>query len=53
MSLEYLQLLDNEPIDSIIVKRYFLKIYHQQGAQLNQSEQNIEFISEKTTIIIK
>ena len=44
MSLEDLQLLDIEPIESIIVKGDFLKIYHQQGAQLNQSEKNIEFI---------
>ena len=38
------QLLDNEPFDNSIVKRDFLKVYHQQGAQLNQSHQNIEFI---------
>ena len=44
MSLEHFQLLDNEPFDNSIIKRDFLKIYHQQGAQLNQSDQNIEFI---------
>ena len=44
MNLEKFQLLDNEPFDSSIIKRDFLKIYHQQGAQLNQSDQNIEFI---------
>ena len=44
MSLEYFQLLDNEPFDNSIIKRDFTKIYHQQGAQLNQSDQNIEFI---------
>ena len=44
MGLEDFQLLDNEPFDNSIVKRDFLKIYHQQGAQLNQSDQNIEFI---------
>ena len=44
MSLEDFQLLDNEPIDNSIIKRGFLKIYHQQRAQLNQSDQNIEFI---------
>ena len=44
MSLEDFQLLDNEPIDNSIIKRDFLKVYHQQGAQLNQSDQNIEFI---------
>ena len=44
MSLEDFQLLDNEPFDNSIIKRDFLKIYHQQGAQLNQADQNIEFI---------
>ena len=44
MSLEDFQLLDNEPIDNSIVERDFLKIYHQQGAQLNDSSQNITFI---------
>ena len=44
MSLEDFQLLDNEPFDNSIIKRDFLKIYHQQGAQLNQSDQNIEII---------
>ena len=44
MSLEDFQLLDNEPIDNSINKRDFTKIYHQQGAQLNQSHQCIEFI---------
>ena len=44
MSLEDFQLLDNEPFDISIIKRDFTKIYHQQGAQLNQSDQNIEFI---------
>ena len=34
----------NEPIDNSIYKRDFLKVYHQQGAQLNQSDQIIEFI---------
>ena len=44
MSLEDFQLLDNEPFDNSIFKRDFTKFYHQQGAQLNQSDQNIEFI---------
>ena len=44
MSLEDFQLLDNEPFDNSIIKRDFLKIYHQQGAQLNQSDQSVEFI---------
>ena len=44
MSLKDFQLLENEPFDNSIIKRDFTKIYHQQGAQLNQSDQNIEFI---------
>ena len=44
MSLADFQLLDNEPIDNSIIKRDYLKVNHQQGAQLNQSDQNIEFI---------
>ena len=44
MSLEDFQLLDNEPIDNSIIKRDYTKVYLQQGALLNQSDQNIEFI---------
>ena len=44
MSLEDFSLLDNEPLDNSIIKRDFLKVYHQQGAQLNDADQNIEFI---------
>ena len=44
MSLEDFQLLDNEQLDNSIIKRDFTKIYHRQGDQLNQSDQNIEFI---------
>ena len=44
MSLEDFQFLDNEPFDNSIIKRDFLKLYHQQGAQLNDADQNIEFI---------
>ena len=43
MSLEDFQLLDDKPYDNTILKTDFSKIYHQQGDQLNQSEQNIEF----------
>ena len=43
MSLEDFQLLDNKPFDKSIIKRDFLKIYHQQGTQLNQSDQIVEF----------
>ena len=44
MSLEHFKLLDNESIDNSIIKRDFTKRYHRQGDQLNQSDQNIEFI---------
>ena len=44
MSLEDFQLIDNEVIDNSIRKRNFLKTYHQQTANLNDSGQNIEFI---------
>ena len=44
MSFEDSQLLDSEPFDNSIIKKIFTKIYHRQGDQLNQSDQNIEFI---------
>ena len=44
MSLEDFQLIDNEPFDNSIIKRDYFKIYRQQGAQLNQSDSNVDFI---------
>ena len=44
MSLEDFELINDTTIDNSILKRDFLKIYHQQGANLNNSDQNIEFI---------
>ena len=44
MSLEDFQLLDNEPIDNSIAKRDYTKTYHQSGANLNDSNQNVKFI---------
>ena len=44
MSLEDFQLIDNEAIDSSIIKRDFLKTSHQQAANLNDSDQVTEFI---------
>ena len=38
MSLEEFQLVDIEPFDKSIIEKEYLKIYHQQGAQLNQSD---------------
>ena len=43
MSLEDSHKLDNEPNDDSIFKNDFLKVYHQQGAQLKQPNQKIEF----------
>ena len=42
--IEDFQLLDNEPLDNTAIKRDFLKVHHQQGAQLNQSALNNEII---------
>ena len=42
--IEDFQLLDNEPLDNSTIKRDFTKIYHQQEAQLKQSDQKTEFI---------
>ena len=44
MSFEEFQFLDNEPFDNSIMKRDYSKIYHQQGANLNDPDQNVEFI---------
>ena len=44
MSLEDFHIIDNEPIDYSIIKRDFLKVSHQQGALLNDPDQNVEFI---------
>ena len=44
MSFENFQLLDNEPIDNSIVKRDYTKVYHQSGANLNNSNQSVEII---------
>ena len=44
MSLEDFQLIYNEPIDNSIIKRDFQKVHHQQGANLNNSNQNTDFI---------
>ena len=44
MSLEDFQLIDDIQIDDSIVKRDYTKVYHQPGANLNDSNQNVEFI---------
>ena len=43
MSLEDFQLLDDESFDNSIIKRAYLKIYHQKGAQKTQEGRNIGF----------
>ena len=47
MSLEDFRKIDNEPIYNSIIKRDCTKICHRQGDQLNQSDQNIDFIFDK------
>ena len=42
--LRRFSILDNEALDNSIITRDFTKIYHRQGDQLNQSDQNIESI---------
>ena len=44
MSLEDFHLIDNEPFDNSVIKREYLKIYHQKGALLSDPDQNVEFI---------
>ena len=44
MSFEHFQLLNIERFDNRIIERDYSKIYHQQGAQLNKSYKNIEYI---------
>ena len=44
MGLEDFQLLDNQPIVNSIKKRDFTNVYHQSGANLNDSNQNVDFI---------
>ena len=41
---EDFQLIDDTPIDTSIIKRDYKKIYHQQGAQLNDSDQGNDFL---------
>ena len=43
MSAEDFQLIDDSKIDDSIIKRDFIKIYHQHGAEVNSENQNIKF----------
>ena len=47
MSLEDFQLIDDTTTDTSKIKRKFMKIYHQQRAQLNDNNQGIDFDSGK------
>ena len=44
MSLEDFQVFDNGPFENSFVKRDFLKVYHHQGFNLKDSDQQVEFI---------
>ena len=44
MSFQNFEVTDKETIDSSIITRNLLKRYHQQGASLNDPDQNFEFI---------
>ena len=53
MSVEDFQIIDDTSIDISIFKRAFMKLHHQQGAQLNDSKQGVDFTFGEKTIIIK
>ena len=44
MSLENFQLIDDTSIQTSIIKRDSMKLYHHQGGQLSNSNQGIDFI---------
>ena len=43
MSAENFQLIDDSKIDDSIIKRDFIKKYHQHGAEVNNENQKIKF----------
>ena len=43
MSLEDFKLIDNETIDNSTIKRDFIKVYHQQGANSSNNDPGIDF----------
>ena len=47
MSAEDFQLIDDSKIDDSIIKRDFIKTYHQHGAEVNDENQNIKFYFEE------
>ena len=44
MTAEDLQLIDNEKIDDSVIKRDFIKFYHQSGAIVNAESSQIIFL---------
>ena len=54
MSLKELELIiDKETFDNSNLKRGFIEVYHQQGANLNNPDKKKSLFSLKITIIIK
>ena len=53
MSLEDFHIIKNGPVYNSLVKRDFLQVYHQQGAQLKDPNQSMAFIFGEKKIIIK
>ena len=53
MSAEDFQLIDEEKIDDSIVKRDFMKIYHQFGAIVDNENSNIKFFLVRIIIFFK
>ena len=43
MSAEDFQLIHDSKLDDSYIKRDFIKIYHQHGAEVNNENQNIKF----------
>ena len=43
MSAEAFQLIDDSKIDDSLIKRDFIKLYHQHGAEVDDENQNINF----------
>ena len=44
MNLGDFQSSDNETVDTSIIKRVFLETHHQPGANLENSDQNVQLI---------
>ena len=51
MSVEDFQMIDDTVSDNSIIKRHFSKIYHQQGANLNESDKKRRHFWRKRQLI--